>query len=397
MPGKWGGARRARPPLDPPMNSDGNTALIHATKIGHVSCVKELVKAGAELNVTNSDGNTALIHATKIGHVDCVKELVKARAELNVTNSDGNTALILAAYNGHTDCVKELVKAEVELNVTNSDGNTALILAAYNGHVDCVKELVKAGAKLNVTNGDGNTALIFAADNGHVDCVKELVKARAEFNATRSKGNTALISVIKKGHIDCVKELIDVGADVNVCSDEIPLLCAIRREDIKYVKDLLTTGGDVKTKCGVDGALIVACKSDNEANVTLLLKCGADVNFEDADGRTALYVTVTRSHAAYKREKSNKESKDLPNAVHFRNSPYTNMVFLFLKAGAHLNETSSGLDPSTVHLQPPYSIAPNIHIIKMLSVAGANLGDNDMNLEEDSSLKVLQGSASEDT
>ena len=28
---------------------------------GHVNCMKELVKAGAELNATNSDGNTALI------------------------------------------------------------------------------------------------------------------------------------------------------------------------------------------------------------------------------------------------------------------------------------------------------------------------------------------------
>ena len=66
-----------------------------------------------------------------MGHVDCVKQLVKAGAELNATNSDGNTALIDAAtFNGHVDCVKELVKAGAELNATNSDGNTALIDAA---------------------------------------------------------------------------------------------------------------------------------------------------------------------------------------------------------------------------------------------------------------------------
>ena len=53
------------------------------------------------------------------GHVDCVKQLVKAGAELNATNSAGNTALIDAACNGHVNCVKELVKAGAELNATN--------------------------------------------------------------------------------------------------------------------------------------------------------------------------------------------------------------------------------------------------------------------------------------
>ena len=43
------------------------------------------MKAGAELNATNSDGNTALICAACNGHVNCVKELVKAGAELNAT------------------------------------------------------------------------------------------------------------------------------------------------------------------------------------------------------------------------------------------------------------------------------------------------------------------------
>ena len=43
--------------------SAGNTALIDAAYNGQVDCVKELVKAGAELNATNSDSNTALIDA----------------------------------------------------------------------------------------------------------------------------------------------------------------------------------------------------------------------------------------------------------------------------------------------------------------------------------------------
>ena len=148
---------------------------------------------------------------------------------------------------------------------------------------------------------------------------------------------------------------------------------------------MLISGADVNATDGVDTALIVACKSYNEAIVKMLLNNGADINLENSESRTALYVAVTRGHAAYKREQSNKDLEDSTNVVHFRNSPHTNMVFLLLKAGAHLNETSSGLDPCTVHLQPPYSDSPNIHILKILSVAGAE--DKDTDTEENRTLK----------
>ena len=63
------------------------------------------------------------------------------------------------------------------------------------------------------------------------------------------------------------------------------------------------------------------------------------------------------------------------------------MVFLLLKAGAHLNKTSSGLNTCTAHLEPTHSVTPNVHILKMLSIAGADLGDKDTH--ENNSLKGL--------
>ena len=65
------------------------------------------------------------------------------------------------------------------------------------------------------------------------------------------------------------------------------------------------------------------------------------------------------------------------------------MVFLLLKTGAHLNKTSSGFNPCTAHLEPTHSVTPNVHILKMLSVAGADIREKDMGIEEDNSLKGL--------
>ena len=347
-----------------PLNKDASedicstdTSLIFAAETGKLSCVKELIASGADVNAVNYYRYTALMSAVFNGHADCVAELVKAGAELNATNSGSKTALIFASGKGRVDCVKGLIAAGAELNVTDRYGYTALRSAACNGHVDCVKELVKAGVELNTADSDGHKALMDAASTGHVDCVEELVKAGAELNATNSNGFTALIEATYWGNVDCVKELVKAGADVNVMFNE-------------------------------DMVLVDACNSDNEAIVQLLIEGGADVYLEDADDRTALYVAVTRGHAAYNREKS-KISNDSPDRVYFQFSVHTNMVFLLLKAGAHLNKTSSGLNPCTVHLLAPYSITPSIHILKMLSIAGVDVRYRDMNIEENSSLKGL--------
>ena len=122
--------------------------------------------------------------------------------------------------------------------------------------------------------------------------------------------------------------------------------------------------------------------------VKLLLEGGADVNAENSVGRTAIYLAITHGHAGYRRERSKKGSEK-SHEVNFRFSAHTNIVFLLLKAGAHLNETSSGLKPSTAHLQLPYSEAPNVHILKMLSAAGEDTDNQETDTAGNINLKNL--------
>ena len=98
------------------------------------------------------------------------------------------------------------------------------------------------------------------------------------------------------------------------------------------MNELLKAGVDVNATDGVDTALMVACEKGNEAIAKMLLENGADVNFENSVGRTALYVAVLRGHAGFKRKESKKELEDSPNGVHFRFSTHTNMVILLLKS-----------------------------------------------------------------
>ena len=152
-----------------------------------------------------------------------------------------------------------------------------------------------------------------------------------------------------------------------------PLISGVQEENAECVKELLRAGVDVNATDGVDTALMVACETGNEAIVKLLLEAGADVNAENSTGMTALYLAVIRGHAEFRRAQTKKDPDNSLGEINTRFSAQTNMVFLLLKAGAHVQETTSGLNPYTVHLQPSHSGTPNFHILRMLSAAGASI------------------------
>ena len=59
------------------IDSDGDTALIYATRNGHEGCVRELVTGGAGVNFRERNGYSALTHVSENGFINCLKELLK--------------------------------------------------------------------------------------------------------------------------------------------------------------------------------------------------------------------------------------------------------------------------------------------------------------------------------
>ncbi|KAJ9439363.1 Retrovirus-related Pol polyprotein from type-2 retrotransposable element R2DM [Diplonema papillatum] len=66
--------------------SGGYTALSRASVIGHSKIVKELIAAGAKVDVQSKDGRTALHIASENGCLKVVKELIAAGAKVDVQN-----------------------------------------------------------------------------------------------------------------------------------------------------------------------------------------------------------------------------------------------------------------------------------------------------------------------
>jgi ankyrin repeat protein len=90
--------------------------------------------------------DAGLLAAARTGHVGTVRDMLTAGANVNMKDEHGNTPLIEAARNGHDDVVRTLLAAGADPKLTNEDGKTALMLAQQNSHDDVVRALREAGA-----------------------------------------------------------------------------------------------------------------------------------------------------------------------------------------------------------------------------------------------------------
>ncbi|XP_062606957.1 kinase D-interacting substrate of 220 kDa-like [Saccostrea cucullata] len=185
----------------------GDTVLWAASTDGHLSVVKELVEAGADVN-PRKVFETPLTAA--------MKELIEAGADINQKGQCfySYTPLIAACKDGYISIVKELLGARADVNLQGKhgisiDNETPLTVACKGGHFEIAKELLEAGAGVN-QRSKCDTPLTAACEGGHVNLVQELLKAGAYINV-HSEIDSPLTAAIKGGNIIIAKQLLRAG------------------------------------------------------------------------------------------------------------------------------------------------------------------------------------------
>jgi ankyrin repeat protein len=168
--------------------------MIWAAKYGNLPAVRALLKAGEGINKSLCRNNwTVLRVAAFHSHVALVKELIKAGADVNLQATDTEptdilnyTALHLAAVTSHTTIIMELIKGGADVNIACSLGSTPLHIAARVGHEAGVVALMYAGADINAVTRTGRTPLYVAMHEKREKIVELLKHAGAV--KTRSPG-----------------------------------------------------------------------------------------------------------------------------------------------------------------------------------------------------------------
>lgn len=288
---------------------DGFTALIRATRYGHLEVVKLLLKV-SDKEVECKDtkyGQTALAWAAEWGHDPVVDLLLQTGADPKTTSHDGKTPLIWAAKKGNVGVVKQLLEAcsqEIETKDTKY-GKTALAWAAQYGQIGVVEELLRAGAQANTTGFTGRTPLSYAAAKGRDEVVDRLLSTEGvDFDLADHKyGQTPLIWAIENGHTAVAKKFIALkGLKVNArcMRGQTALSWAAREQNTAVMKSILAREEveiDTKNTHGQTPLSLAAEAGHEEAVRSLLMTGKADVHRSSYDGTSILTFAAKAGHS----------------------------------------------------------------------------------------------------
>jgi cytohesin len=276
---------------------DGWTPLGVASQFGCSSHLKDLVKAGCDINALDMRNMTALCTACHFGQPEAVDELLQLGAAIEVSCGEQEvTALVNAAGNGHAEVVGRMLRAGAQVNAQGKYGGTALYFAALGGYTTVIELLLEAGGDPNL-GGTLEIPLCAAASRGPIEAVRVLVSTAANLEA-RCLGRTPLQTAAFRNNTGVVKVLVEAGAEVDVRDDGggTPLHDAATRGNVEMLHYLKAAGSWVDALDN-SGRTVLHCAvlSGKSPAVKEVLSWGAiDVDAR-ANGRlTPLHLAATK-------------------------------------------------------------------------------------------------------
>lgn len=157
---------------------------------------------------------------------------------------------------------KKLINDNSSINATDTFMWGPMHIATYFDDVDAVQELITLGYDMNVVDNDHYTPLYLSVIRHSIRTMKVLLDAGADYTIQSAKGSPPLLVAAMYNHTDSLKELIRV-VDINFqCADGY-------------------------------SALHLVVNNNNEEAVQMLINMGANVNITDCLGMTPLMHAVS--------------------------------------------------------------------------------------------------------
>ncbi|WP_331461503.1 ankyrin repeat domain-containing protein [Arthrobacter sp. zg-Y40] len=330
---------------------DGDTALVHAARSGHINVVQVLLNSGADANQRGRH-ESPLIAATLTGYADVVRVLVTNGA-LADGRFEGRTALMMAAQQGDQVLVRALIDCGAEIDASDEENHTSLYMAAEVGQLHVVElllqlgaspdgvgtinesplriaaetlnnavalTLLRAGADSAAMYRNGRAISFYNQDNGHAFAapdwtVGQLLRRTDLFVADTStvppsywdgsqliNGKTPLMFWAANGIVDEVQSLLNAGADPNATDDDgdDAQSYAMGPQNTEILEMLLEYGADPNARSTLLGQpstiLHVAAASGWCEGVEALVANGARVDERAMGGVTPLMLASGAGH-----------------------------------------------------------------------------------------------------
>jgi ankyrin repeat protein len=190
-------------PQEPTIN------LYRAIHIGDLDQIKRHIFWGTDVNQPGPDGDYPLHVAARRGRVVITRELLRAGARIDVTDREGRTPLHTALAEGKRQVAEVMFQEGAEQSP--QDLLYELVRSGVSDR-DSLRLLVARGADVNAPGPDGKAPLHLAAEQGDHLLAKRLVDLGANVNLPDAEGRTPLTIARTLGHRDTVSVLEGFGA-----------------------------------------------------------------------------------------------------------------------------------------------------------------------------------------
>lgn len=202
-----------------------STRPLHiASTACHLTVVRSLLDAEANLNAHDKDGHAPLEYACVQGHLGVIKTLLDADANSGERQSRVvEKALLTAVRSRRLDVVKLLLVREANPNFQiASSRNTPQHGPVGSDGVSAAQARLDAGADRQLATAAGEspdewthraTLLDVACGIGSTGIVQLLVRAGADVNAVTSDIDSPLLIACASHRVETVRELVRAGAD----------------------------------------------------------------------------------------------------------------------------------------------------------------------------------------
>jgi ankyrin repeat protein len=320
------------------ISGGGYTLLKYAAEKLRVEIVRTLLDMGADTDAeTKNYSTTPLYVAVQQDDLEIVRLLLEAGANPNAQNVDLWFPLASAQS---IEMVQLLLDYGADIHLTDEGGIDALQdqddpeVAAY---------LIEAGAQVNPGKGQAKAPLREAAEAGNLEMMRLLLLRGANVDQAMSWSETALMRAAQQSFVEGVRLLLDHHANVHLKDDAhgrtalfhaaapegftsyklmkeysgkslLDRLPVEQREQLKqldlsqFIDDinnttfgyvasdsveslelLLAAGADINARDAQEMTpLILAASCGRSARVAALLRAGAKIHLQDAEGKTAL-------------------------------------------------------------------------------------------------------------
>ena len=278
---------------------------------GNVAMLEDVIRYGADVDKIGRNGESALYYACVGCKISLVRGLLRHNADINITheNLGGETLLLatVACYDPKNDCATEyleiarlLILAGADVNQSDYMDVSPLYIAVTKADTRMTRLLINSGAMLLASdNYEYATKLLMRAiDNDSEENVRLLISYGCDVNGvSQSHGlrHTPLDLAVVKNNLGIILDLLTAGAGEELNE---PLHSAARNKHLVTLLLLIAKGGDVNARNNVDKAtlMLTLTRARSEVGVDMLMRLGADPNYENTLGTTPLWAAVRANY-----------------------------------------------------------------------------------------------------